>query len=157
MTNAFELGLFRFYEHTLQKLVGPPGNIPEDNVEARATRSRKLRTLHKIATGFLTLSTVAISLLTLFLLTAHFTFIGPGNGGCLLSKVNRTGIAKDTVLRLRFEPNADYDDSNEPFTAEYEFARTSAFAALTPDMRAAHLVQVRTNSGLQITIHWVIL
>jgi len=142
MSSTFELGLFRFYEHTIMQLVGPAGTILEDDVEARARRSRQARFTTKLCTGFLTISTITIITLVLFLVAAHLVFIGPGSGTCLPSKlapyVNHSSFPKDIVLRLRF---GSTPDSSTDFVAEYEFSRSAAFATLTDELRTKHLVQ----------------
>ena len=136
----FEEGLWRVYERSLYLMVGTPGTIPEDDIHGRATRSRKLRQLEKYCQGILTLSAISFFCVFIFLIFAHFTFIGVNSGACLVPKVNYS-FPKDVILRLRFGESSTTDSPY--FVAEYEFSRSISFAALDNAMRKKHVVKTR--------------
>ena len=139
--SSFEEGLWRVYERTLYTIAGPPGTIPENNVQARASRTRKQRRTTKICTAILTITASIILLLLTFMFAAHLSFIGKGNGQCLVQKLQQVNytLPKDVVLRLRF--GATESSIPTEFVAEYEFSRLAAFVLLSEELRQQHIVQ----------------
>lgn len=142
--SGFEEGLWRVYERTMYAMVGMPGILSEPMVAARTARARSMRKVNKWCQGLLTTLAVVLIFLLSFMVLAHFSFLGKGNGTCLITKLNNNTLPKDIILRLQFGTSMNpVNDSNlmSNFVPEYEFSRMGSFIAMNNIFREKHLVE----------------